>query len=430
MKRLETEIEVLEKAGEKITAVARSLGLDFFPTYFELCSADIIHTVSAYGMPVRFSHWIFGKYFYRFKTMYNYNLQRIYELVINSNPCYAFLLAGNSLVENMTVMAHALAHSDFFKNNAAFACTNRSMPEVMARHAERIRDYARKYGQEAVEKFLDAVLALREQIEPPLCASGKQKERGERRKKRGDEKDLLLFLARESPVLTDWERDVILMVREEMLYFWPQLETKIMNEGWATYWHIRIMREMDLTDAETIEFARFNAEILQGQPFSLNPYLLGLKIWENIEKRWEAEGENGREKMFLVRETEKDLSFVRNYFTPEVAEELDLYAFRRSYTRWQVAEKDWCRLRDILLQQLTNCGFPYIVVRDGNYRRAGELYLYHWHDGRDLDLYHLERTLPYLFRLWGRPVHLETVVEGKKMCYTFDGEKVLRQNLS
>lgn len=109
------EIERLERAVEEILAVARGLGLDFFDMRFELCPAEVIYTFGAYGMPTRFSHWSFGKAYFKIKTEYDYNLSRIYEMVINTDPCYAFLLAGNSLLQNKLVVAHVLGHSDFFQ---------------------------------------------------------------------------------------------------------------------------------------------------------------------------------------------------------------------------------------------------------------------------------------------------------------------------
>ena len=157
------------------------------------------------------------------------------------------------------------------------------------------------------------------------------------------EKDLLLFIEQYSRELEDWQRDILTMMREEMLYFWPQLETKIMNEGWASYWHQRIIREMDLTTDETIEFAKLNANVLQPSKTSINPYYLGLKIFEDIEKRYNnpteemkklgVKPESGREKIFEVREIESDISFIRNYLTKELVRQEDLYLFEKKEVR-------------------------------------------------------------------------------------------------
>lgn len=461
------EIREFEKSLRQISAKAKEFGLDFYEMRFEICPAEIIYTFGAYGMPTRYSHWSFGKSFHRMKTQYDYNLSRIYELVINSDPCYAFLLDGNSLIQNKLVAAHVFAHCDFFKNNMWFRHCSRDMVESMARSAERIRNYEFKYGRERVEEILDAAMAIQEHIEPrheigksriteegkdaaqqeetpydDLWNIGVPKPSAEQSKSKKfppePEKDVMRFIATHAKELEDWERDIIFIVREEMLYFWPQIETKIMNEGWATLWHSRIMREIDLAEDETIEFAKMHAGVIMPGRMGINPYLVGLKIWEDIEKRWEnpspeekekygRPGGEGREKIFEVRETENDISFIRNYLTKELVEELDLYLFQKVYTKWQIVETEWEKVREGMVTLLANGGYPYIVVEDGNYNRTGDLYLKHLHEGRDLDLFYLEKTLPYVFRLWGRPVNFETSVEGKRILYTHNGEKIQKR---
>src|SRR5699024_5682626 len=206
---------------------------------------------------------------------------QIYELVINSNPCYAFLLDTNSLIQNKLIVAHVLSHSDFFKNNYHLQKTRSDMVESMAATSERIKYYESVHGKETVESFLDAVLAIQEHIDPHLrteqantseteqqtqglynMVNTKQPSRDSTLKQR-EEKDLLLFIEQYSPILKDWQCDILTSVREEMQYLWPQLETKIMNEGWATYWHQRIMRELPLSDEELIEYAKLNASVVQ-----------------------------------------------------------------------------------------------------------------------------------------------------------------------
>ena len=135
---------------------------------YEICPADIIYTFGAYGMPTRFSHWSFGKQFHKMKLHYDFGFSKIYELVINSDPCYAFLLDSNSLIQNKLIVAHVLAHCDFFKNNVRFQNTKRDMVESMAATAERIRQYEIQYGKKEVETFFDAVLAIEEHIDPSL----------------------------------------------------------------------------------------------------------------------------------------------------------------------------------------------------------------------------------------------------------------------
>ncbi|MGA8942203.1 MAG: SpoVR family protein [Thermoactinomyces sp.] len=464
----------LERAIAEITEIAKGFGLDFYPMRYEICPSDIIYTFGAYGMPTRFSHWSFGKAFYKMKLQYDLNLSKIYELVINSNPCYAFLLKGNSLTQNKLIVAHVLAHCDFFKNNVRFSETSRDMVETMAASGERIRQYEMKYGKEVVEEFLDHVLAIQEHINPSLLDLKRSKRRqvpkqspapskrstpyddlweldhikqppkppvpAKKRFPEQPEKDLLMFLMENSRVLEDWHQDILSIVRNEMLYFWPQLETKIMNEGWASYWHIRIMRELDLDEEETVEFARLNASVLQPSKTSINPYYLGLKIFEDIERRWNNPSEKerkqlgmlpgkGREKIFEVREFDSDISFLRNYLTKELVEELDLYVFQRQGNEWKVTDKNWESVREELVMSRVNGGHPVIVVQDGDYLQNGELYLLHRYEGIELDVKYLEKTLPHVYALWGRSVHLETVIEERKVVFSYNGKKCTRRFL-
>lgn len=460
----------LQHAIAEITEIATAFGLDTYPMRYEICPADIIYTFGAYGMPTRFAHWSFGKQFHKMKMQYDFGLSQIYELVINSDPCYAFLLDTNSLIQNKLIIAHVLAHCDFFKHNVRFSNTRRDMVESMTATAERIAAYEMLYGKEEVESFLDAVLAIQEHIDPSIMRPKlpvyededevevvrktayddlwnlDHKEDKSRlvlpyRKKfpPKPEKDLLLFIEEYSSELEEWQRDILTMMREEMLYFWPQLETKIMNEGWASYWHQRILREMDLTSDETIEFAKLNANVVQPSKTGINPYYLGVKIFEDIEKRYNnptnemkdlgIETNSGREKMFEVREIESDISFIRNYLTKDLVKREDLYLFEKKNGNYEITDKDYENVRDQLVSMRVNGSFPYIVVENGDYMRLGELYLQHGYEGTELDPHYLENVLPYIHQLWGRTIHMETVVDGKQVLYTFDGKKVSKINM-
>ena len=248
------------------------------------------------------------------------------------------------------------------------------------------------------------------------------------------QKDVLRFLAEHAPDLTEWQRDVLAIVREESLYFVPQMQTKIMNEGWASLWHARILRELDLSDAEYAEFAQLHSSVLAPGRMHINPYHLGYKLYEDIERRWNEPtdeernrlgiaGNQGREKLFDVREVDNDVSFIRNYLTKQLVDDLDLYLYELQGDEWVITEKDWEKVRDGIVASMTNFAQPVILVEDGDYRRNSELYLKHAFDGQELDLTYAERTLRHVYTLWGRPVHLETVLEGRGMVLSFDGLK-------
>jgi stage V sporulation protein R len=261
----------------KIEGYAREYKLDFFPTIFEVLDYDQINMVASYGgFPVRYPHWRFGMDYERMSKGQEYGMHKIYEMVINNNPCYAYLLESNSIVEQKTVIAHVLAHNDFFKNNEFFRHTNRRMIDEMANHAIRIRRYIERFGIEAVEDFIDICLSidnlidyhspyfedmdtntkeddLPTEIEIPKLPTNKeymneyinpasyieaQKRKLERERDKHKSfpvrpvKDVLWFLIQHAP-LTNWQRDVMAMMREEAYYFAPQGQTKILNEGWA-----------------------------------------------------------------------------------------------------------------------------------------------------------------------------------------------------
>lgn len=469
------QVQELEQALAEIWEIGRGFGLDPFPTHFEVVPAAIMYEFGAYGLPGRFSHWTHGKAYHQMKMMYDYGLSKIYELVINTNPCYGFLMENNSTLQNKMVVAHVMGHCDFFKNNVYFQHTSRQMIETASSNAERIRKYEYDHGERAVEEFLDAVLAIQEHIDPHLhirrqTAEEAEKERRQRpvegpyddlwklnKEKKGEEteeqprrrypvepeKDILRFLLENSPDLEDWQRDIIGIVHEEMLYFLPQMQTKIMNEGWASFWHSRILRELALNDNEYVEFCQLNAGVLSPAPSrrSINPYYVGVKIWEDILRRWdnpsaEEKDRLGREpgkglaKLFDVRELENDISFLRNYLTEELVEELDLYIYELRDDEWVIVEKDWEKTRDMLVSSMTNMGYPVLYVEDGDYRRNRELYLSHAFEGRELDLAYAEKALQHVYKLWTRPVHLETIADGEPILLSYDGNENLTRTLN
>ncbi len=884
----DSDIERLRDSIDCAWEEARKFGLDPFPTHFELVPASIMYEFASYGLPGRFSHWTHGKSYYRQKMQYDFGLSKIYEMVVNTNPSYAFLMEMNNLLQNTFVAAHVFGHTDFFKNNAYFQHTSRRMIDKVSIHAERIAKYEFDHGKDEVERFLDAVLSIQEHVDynlllrsddPAHRAETKSAERSseyddlwgleqkerlaaeERERHAGKpprfpeqpEKDLLLFLIRYAPHLQQWQRDIIEIVRSEMLYFVPQMQTKVMNEGWAcltkdslvltergllrydalhnllaqgeavavdsgggeqdlvtdrhirrdaptirlrtrrglvlegaeehklsigpeqwialrdvkvgqciplsvgdnlwpkqlvpvatparlvsatvedvaqvagvgihtvyrslggktlyakdridaavvstgysfgtsgkplyrtrfplvapthvsegfaeflgylvgdgnihvsksaigyttgdleladryaklvadlfaieaapfwdartlngkggrwrvvfysanvldllrslglnlrakardkripdailrspkavvsaflrayfdcdgcaslcdgvilstfsddiaqalqvlllnygilsrrygpnvrvkgasarvfaeeigfglarkqgilqqyitkhqwflredpadevvgiehdvanvyditvdrshryvangmlhhnSLWHARIMRQLGdrgvISDSETLEFAQLHSSVLSPSPTSLNPYYLGFKMLEDIEQRWDNPSEEeqvklgrkpgmGRQKIFEVREMENDVSFLRNYLTEDLIKDLDLYVYKKEGDEWVIAEKNWEKVRDGIVASMTNFGYPYLVVDNGDYRGNCELYIKHLFEGQELDLIYAEKTLQHVYTMWGRPVHIETVYEGKRILLSYDGERNSKSTL-
>ncbi len=275
--RLPPELRALKV---EIEAHARAYGLDFYETIFEVVDADDLNEIAAYGgFPTRYPHWSFGMAYEELRKGYDYGLSKIYEMVINNDPCYAYLMRCNHTVDQKLVMAHVYGHCDFFKNNAYFAHTSRKMMDEMANHGVRIRRYAEKYGEDAVEAFIDRCMSIDDLIDvhstaikrregssrydfrepddealkltrfkskdymsdyinPPDALRAEEEERKKRQQAsersfpERPEKDVLLFLIEHAP-LRPWQRDVLSIIRDEAYYFAPQAQTKIINEGWA-----------------------------------------------------------------------------------------------------------------------------------------------------------------------------------------------------
>jgi stage V sporulation protein R len=489
--------ELAELAAE-IRQYAVDFKLDFFEVIFELLDYDQLNMVASYGgFPTRYPHWKFGMQYEELSKGYSYGLQKIYELVINNDPCYAYLMSCNHVVDQKLVMAHVYGHSDFFKCNYWFSKTNRKMMDEIANHGTRIRRYMERYGHEEVEKFIDCCLSLENLIDYHSPFIVRKRERTENEKEQAKqnteparlkaksymdsfinppeylesernkiqeqldelgkfpenpERDVLLFLM-ENANLERWQRDILSIVREEAYYFAPQAMTKIMNEGWASYWHSTIMTQKACDASDIVDYADHHAATMGVQPGVLNPYKLGIELFRDIEDRWnkgkfgpewedcddvarkrkwDQKVDRGREKIFEVRQVHNDVTFVDEFLTPEFVEKQNMftYAYNKQEQEYVIDKRDFDSIKEKLLFNLSNFGQPYISVDDANFRNRGELYLIHRFEGQPLRLDHARATLENLFMLWQRPVHLETTVEKRKKILSYNGakhdEKVVR----
>ncbi len=490
----------LARARDEIRGYAVEYGLDFFEVIFEMVDYHHINEFAAYGgFPTRYPHWRFGMEYEELSKSYSYGLSKIYEMVINNDPCYAYLMKSNSIVDQKLVMAHVYAHSDFFKNNLWFSKTNRKMMDQMANHAVRVRRYIERYGEDVVEDFIDACLSLENLIDPHSVFMGNghenggngngeletaeeesiptierfkfksprqymdsfinppdviQKQKEEYEKKRAvshrkipaePQRDVLAFLLDYAP-LEQWQHDVLSIIRDEAYYFAPQAQTKIMNEGWATYWHSKIMTTKVLKDSEVIDYADHHSGTVATAPGRLNPYKLGLELFRDIEDRWNK-GKFGKEyeecddyiarknwdknlglglqKIFEVRRMYNDVMFIDAFLTPDFVREhmLFTYDYNERSGYYEISDREFKAVKQKLLAALTNWGQPFIFVEDGNYMNRGELYLRHRHEGVDLKLDEAQDTLANIYKIWTRPVHLETIIHGNKSLLTYDGKE-------
>lgn len=482
-----SDFDDLENALEHILQFADELHLDPYPTHFEVVPPHIMHEIAAYGLPDRYAHWTHGKAYRQMKTMHDYGLSRLYEVVINGNPSQAFLLENNFPVENKLVMAHVLGHTDFFKNNYRFKDTREDMVHASSGSAERMRQYERKEGKKPVEEFLDAALTIAWHIDPYVSERLPKNEQIKKWKEEFEterdkqpmrqefddvleigvqkdeairesltvvpiplkpDRDVLGFIRDFAPYLEDWQRDILDVVRGESLYFWPQMRTKIMNEGWASFSHVQIMRRMGdeglISGAEAEHWFSMHGGVVARNARTLNPYFFGLRMYEYIvdyhngdlsdeEKRW-LEGERRpvypkyegpfteSPGLMAAREVmmhNDDESFIRNYFDKNVADRMNVYIYGPEANHWEggqdlvVKEKDWEVIRDRLAGSMANAGIPIITVQNGE----TELYLRHEYEGTELDNSYVQKTLPFIYKLWGRAVHLDTYVDGKQTTF-------------
>jgi stage V sporulation protein R len=657
----------LQALKEEIEGYARDFGLDFYETIFEVVEGEDLNEIAAYGgFPTRYPHWSFGMSFEELKKGYDYGLSKIYEMVINNDPCYAYLMRCNHDVDQKLVMAHVYGHClapetlietedgvkpivevkvgemvlthtgryrpvrvcarrrfrgtiyrlqvegssecvritgehpvailkgngkfawvparslgggmvvgtplaragelvnavagprfggepfefhgenladiesdfrwytifapkkeaydgwvynfsvdtdesytlaagftvhncDFFKNNAYFAHTSRKMMDEMANHGIRIRRYAEKFGEDEVEAFLDRCMSIDDLIDVHSTAirrreevsrydfsnkedededikSTRFKSKGymdsyinprdvlkaeeeERRKLKEEasrnfpeqpQKDVLLFLIEHAP-LKPWQRDMLSIIRDEAYYFAPQGQTKVLNEGWASFWHSTIMTQKALKPEELLDYADHHSGTMATYGVRLNPYKLGIELLRDIEHRWNTgkfgkeydECDDlekrrtwdkklglGRQKIFEVRRVHNDITFIDTFLTPEfcVEHKMFSYAFQEQAGQYVIESREFEKIKQRLLFSLTNFGKPWIYVVDGNYRNRGELLLKHQHNGVDLKLDQAQDTLANIQFIWSRPVHLQTIVDGKPTMLSFDGSEHTTRN--
>jgi stage V sporulation protein R len=512
---LKTELpKYLRNHQDSIEKIARAYGLDPFPTVFEILSYDQMNELAAYGgFPTRYPHWRFGMEFEQLAKSHEYGLSKIYEMVINNTPSYAYLLEGNSLTDQKLVMAHVYAHVDFFKNNFCFRSTdldasgritdpmrvpdpyepNRRWIDKMANHGARVRRHMERHGVARIEEFIDTCLSLDnltdpwrkftgeaaikppedgpEAIEVPRLRSKdymesfinpaeyleqqRKKIVEQREKKRlfpaEPTRDVLGFLLEHAP-LDNWEHDVLDVINEEAMYFVPQMQTKIMNEGWATYWHSRMMTEKILGPDEIIDYADNASGVLATSEGRLNPYKLGVELYRHIEDRWNKgrfgkDWEDcddfeikrhwdmrlgiGRKKVFEVRRLYNDVTFIDEFLTPEfcIEHKMFTYAWSTRNGRFEIESRQFQAIKDKLLFQLTNFGNPFIYIVDANFENRTELLLQHDHQGVDLRHDYAQEALRALFRVWKRHVRIATIADGRKVHLCFDGKEQTSEDI-
>ncbi|MBA5638280.1 SpoVR family protein [Duganella sp. LX20W] len=439
--------------------LAQDLGLDCLPVAYTVVPADFMLEIAAYGLPVRMPHWSFGVRYLHQLVHHHIGHAHVFELMFPGDPCQAYLSDSNSAAQNALVTAHVLGHADFIKRNALFrhvmAMTGPQVLERSAGRARRVEAAVARFGQQRVEAVLDAALALEAHIDvhaplhraddgpattaahaPPGAAPcwGHAPTSAHRAPALADpqrpsvlppypEADLLWFIARHAPALEAWERDVFLAVREEAYYFYPVHACQIMNEGWASYWHARLLREAGfLPPSCYLQAIKSHSDVVRphvdaaGLALSINPYHLGFAMWEHIVAR------DGLEAARRVCAEEDDSGFIRNHLDRALADQLELFVHETSPDgATRMVSRELHVIHEAILAPKYNYGAPSVSIT--RLHDDGKLELTHdaQRDGRGLDVPQALQVMRYLARVWRRPVVLHTV-DMRGMPRTIAGE--------
>ena len=428
--------EDLASWDDKICELAGKYDLDWFEINYEICDYyEMMGHMSYHGMPSHYNHWSYGKSFEQTRQLYNLGATGLpYELIINSNPSIAYLMRQNDLYLQILIMAHCVGHSDFFKNNRCFQDTNPKNIVAKFRNARnRIQKYSEDpgIGIDRVEKFIDCLHSIRFQTaRHNIPRQSKEKIRSNLIAKYNDEKkqnivkkislkkledrllkddyDILSFFLEYGLQFEDWQLDIINIVKEDSAYFIPQIKTKILNEGWASFWHYKILHELELPQEYHLPFLKMHNAVVRPHIGGINPYHVGFYLFKKIEKKY------GLDECFLIREAHDDESAIRMYLDENDFRELNLFTYSKEKSGDTFIDEvsdhdDWKEVRNTLLRNTGINSIPRIYVHD--IKKDNSLILKHDHDGRDLDLEYADKVIENIRNIWPDGAALFTVVE-------------------
>jgi stage V sporulation protein R len=482
----EWSFDAIDHYHREIARVASEFGLDTYPTQIEIITAEqMMDAYASVGMPVNYHHWSFGKQFLSTERGYRRGQMGLaYEIVINSNPCIAYLMEENTLTMQALVIAHAAyGHNSFFKGNYLFRTwTNAdAIIDYLLFARNYIAECEQRYGEEEVELLLDSCHALMNvgvdrYKRPPKLSLAKEQLRqrdreeylqsqinelwrtlplqevrigqnDERRFPPEPEENLLYFIEKHAPLLEPWQREVVRIVRKIAQYFFPQRQTQVMNEGWATFWHYtllnRLFDEGLVSDAFMLEFLQSHTNVVYqpsyNQPWynGVNPYALGFAMWQDIrricenpteeDRQWfpEFAGTPWQETFDFAMRNFKDESFVAQYLSPKLMRDFRMFSVLDDdkEARLKVSaihdESGYRRVREILSDHY-NLGSrePYIQVWNVDLRGDRSLTLRHQQYRRRPLGDSADRVMRHLARLWGFTVRLESVDDDGKVELT------------
>lgn len=471
-------LEKLEHYDKIIKDIAVSYKLDTYPNQVELITSEqMIDAYASVGMPIGYHHWSYGKHFLNVEKNYKRGLMGLaYELVINSNPCITYLMEENTLTLQVMILAHACyGHNSFFKNNYLFKAWTDA--DAIIDYLIFAKDYINKceeqYGIEAVEELLDACHALQNYgvdryRRPTKLSVLEEKNRQENRTEYiqsqineiwrtlpnavnnnfqekeerfpdEPEENILYFLEKNAPLLEKWQREIIRIVRKIAQYFYPQKHTKVMNEGWATFWHYTIINTMYekgmVDDRFMVEFLHNHTDVISQPAFDssnyvgINPYTLGFTIFQDIrricenptpeDEQWfpELVHTNWVDALDFAMRNYKDESFIAQYLSPKVIRDLKLFAIVNDLKEQDIIVREihddegYRKIRELLAQQYNlSMSEPNIQVYNVDKRGDRSITLRHIRkDDRPLESIDANLVLKHLYNLWGFTVKLESV---------------------
>ena len=484
----EWTFELIQAYDQAIGEIAAQYGLDTYPNQIEIISSEqMMDAYAASGMPLGYHHWSYGKQFVSIENAYKRGQMGLaYELVINSNPCIAYLMEENTMAMQALVIAHACyGHNSFFKGNYLFRTWTDAESIIdyflFAKHY--IAECEERYGVEAVEKILDSCHALmnygvdRYRRPSPISATAeraRQKEREMLMQQQVNDlwrtiptqavqehhtrpepsnypsepqENLLYFIEKNAPLLEPWQREIVRIVRKVAQYFYPQRQTQVMNEGWATFWHYTLLNELYdrglVTEGFILEFLQSHAGVIYQPPFDhpgysgINPYTLGFSMMQDIrricenptdeDRYWfpDIAGSDWRSTLDFAMRNFKDESFILQFLSPRVIRDLKLFSIidddREAHIEVGAIhdEQGYRAVREALAEHY-NLGSrePNIQVHSVNVRGDRSLTLHHSrHDRKPLDE-SAQEVLRHLHRLWGFEVRLYSI-ENERIVQTF-----------
>ncbi len=457
-KRLSEALIVIQK-------IADDMGLTYEPISWEIVPEDAIIEIASSGLPIRFRHWSHGQSYEYQKISGDMGWSKIYELILNTTPSYAFLQESNTDVANIMIIAHCFGHSAHFKNNYLFKQVDKQMVYHAAERATRIDNYIDQYGLDKVEHYIDIALSLERHIDfhkgiyRELYPKPKKVTITKKKSEFGDliwdgndgqketiilnkdfppqrEYDILWFLINYAKNLTAWQRDIFQIIREESFYFYPQHVLKITAEGFASYVHAEIMYKMeekDLNPGEYLEFLKVHEKVVQpgNNPTNINPYFLGFTILNDIKEKWDIKFTNkeseldGWNKILEVTTNEDDISFLRNYLTQELCDKLEIFIYKNvediNNEYIQIESRKVEDIIENMISKIVNYGVPSIYILKASHTGI-ELEQENLNTG-ELDSRHVGKVLGYLQEIWGGVIDLKSIdIDNHVIHYTYDEE--------